>query len=133
MSAAPSARRARLTSAGAFRKVFEQPWRSTDRRFSLLARSNELDYARLGLAISKKSLRTATERNRVKRVVRESFRACADEVIGFDVVVVGRSLAGCDNACLRKSLDEHWIRLARHAHHCDNNTDKNTDSDTAGI
>jgi ribonuclease P protein component len=129
MSAARSARRARLTSAGAFRKVFEQPWRSTDRRFSLLARSNDLDYARLGLAISKKSLKTATERNRVKRVVRESFRLHAADVTGFDIVVVGRALVGCDNAELRKSLDQHWIQLARHAH-C---SDDNTDSDTARV
>lgn len=126
MSAARSARRARLTSAGAFRKVFEQPWRSTDGCFSLLVRPNDLDYARLGLAISKKSLKTATERNRVKRVVRESFRAHADDVSGFDVVVVSRSLAGCDNARLRESLDQHWIRLACHAHHCDNDTDFNS-------
>jgi len=122
MSAARSTRRARLTSAGAFRKVFEKPWRSTDRCFSLLLRSNDLDYARLGLAISKKSLKTATERNRVKRVVRESFRVHAVDVSGFDVVVIGRSLAGCDNAALRTSLDEHWIRAARHAHDIDNNT-----------
>ena len=123
MSAARSARRARLTSAGAFRKVFERPWRSTDCCFSVLARPNELDYSRLGLAISKKSLKTATERNRVKRVVRESFRARTVDVGGFDVVVVGRSLEGCDNARLRESLDQHWIRLARHAHHSDNDTD----------
>ena len=129
MSAARSARRARLTSAGAFRKVFEKPWRSTDRCFSLLARANELEFARLGLAISKKSLKNATDRNRVKRVVRESFRAHADDVAGFDVVVVSRALAGCDNVRLRRSLDQHWIKLARHANHSDNDSDL----DTAGL
>jgi ribonuclease P protein component len=98
-----------------------------------LVRSNDLGYARLGLAISKKSLKTATERNRVKRVVRESFRAHAGDVGGFDVVVVGRSLAGCDNAVLRKSLEQHWIRMAHHANDSQNDNDHNVDDDTAGI
>ena len=38
------------------------------------ARPNDVGVARLGLVVAKKVLRRAVDRNRVKRVIRESFR-----------------------------------------------------------
>jgi ribonuclease P protein component len=54
--------------------VFRQGQRSADRFFTVLYRPNALDMPRLGFAISRKKVRHATDRNRLKRVVRESFR-----------------------------------------------------------
>lgn len=122
MSGARFTRRTRLRKPAAFRRVFDEAWRSSDSCFTLLARPNGLDYSRLGLAISKRSLPTATERNRVKRIARESFRAYQNEISGFDLVVVSRSLAGCDNARLRQSLEQHFNRLKVHAQHSDHST-----------
>ncbi|MDX1507243.1 MAG: ribonuclease P protein component, partial [Woeseiaceae bacterium] len=64
----------RLPDAAAFGRVFEKARRSRDTWFTVLSRDNELACARLGLAISKKHCKKATARNRLKRIVRESFR-----------------------------------------------------------
>ncbi len=50
-----------------------------------------LDHARLGLAISKKKIRTAAARNRIKRLVRESFRLRCRNLSSIDIVVLAAS------------------------------------------
>jgi len=51
---------------------------------------------RLGVSLSKKVLRHAIARNRVKRLLRESFRKCRLELLGCDVHVMGtQELAQC--------------------------------------
>jgi ribonuclease P protein component len=52
----------------------------------VLVAPNGLDYARLGLIIPKKIVSTAVGRNRVKRLLRESFRLQQAELVGLDVV-----------------------------------------------
>jgi ribonuclease P protein component len=52
----------------------------------VLAAPNGLDYARLGLIIPKKIVSTAVGRNRVKRLLRESFRLQQAGLAGLDVV-----------------------------------------------
>lgn len=99
-----------------FRRVFEDPRRSSDRHFIVLARPSGLPHARLGLAVSKRRLRKATARNRVKRIIRESFRKHRELLRGLDLVVMVRpGLEDVDNAELFRALEAHWRRLARHA------------------
>jgi ribonuclease P protein component len=51
-------------------------------------------------------------RNRIKRIVRESFRRNAGILGGLDVVVVSRpGISGADKVTLRKALDAEWVRL----------------------
>jgi len=52
----------------------------------LLAAPNGLDYSRLGMIVPKKILATAVARNRVKRLIRESFRLNQCELAGLDIV-----------------------------------------------
>ena len=52
----------------------------------LAARDNELEMARLGLIVGKRMLRRAVDRNRTKRVIRESFRR-AGGLPAMDIVV----------------------------------------------
>ncbi|MFO7640567.1 MAG: ribonuclease P protein component [Candidatus Competibacteraceae bacterium] len=107
-------RRARLTGRHAYARVFAQPIKSSDRYFTVLARSNDLAYPRLGLAISRKVARSAVARNRLKRIVRESFRHYQVGLGGLDVVVMGRvGLVEPDHAALAAALERHWRRLAR--------------------
>jgi ribonuclease P protein component len=107
-------RRARMTGQQAFASVFAQPVKSSDRYFTVLARSNGLAYPRLGLAISRKVARSAVARNRIKRIVRESFRHRQSQLSGLDWVVMGRAgLTEQENAILLTSLQRHWQRLAR--------------------
>ena len=69
--------------------------------------------ARLGLAVAKKQVRRANRRNRLKRLVRESFRENQHRLAGVDLVVI--ALAAADRepgAVLRGALARHWRKLA---------------------
>lgn len=108
------ARRNRLSSKADFQNVFAQPVKSGDPCFTVLARPNGLGYPRLGLAISRKAAAAAVQRNRIKRLVRESFRLQQAMLDSLDLVVIGRAkLATQDNATLFESLQRHWARLAK--------------------
>ena len=109
-------RQSRLLNAGAYSRVFDKARRSRDNWFTVLCRENDLDTARLGLAISKKNCRKAAARNRIKRLVRESFRHHQQELSGLDIVVMNkRSTADATNAALFDSLSGHWKRCAKTA------------------
>lgn len=107
-------RQARLLSAAQYKQVFDQPGhRSVDRHFTVLAQANGLEHARLGLAISKKGLKKAVARNRVKRIVRESFRHHRAQLAGLDLVVINRNgVADAGNEDLFISLERHWSTVA---------------------
>lgn len=105
-------RRVRLVNKADFQNVFAKPIRSGDRYFTVLAQPNHLGFPRLGLAISRKSAKSAVMRNRIKRVVRESFRRHQHQLDGFDFVVIGRpKLAEHDNTAFFDSLERHWANL----------------------
>ena len=106
----------RLLNAAAFGRVFKQATRSGDKWFTVLCRDNSMDIARLGLAISKKKCRRAAARNRIKRIVRESFRQHQDELAGLDVVVLNQAVTPSgSNRELFDSLARHWRRCAQSA------------------
>ncbi|MFL2555778.1 MAG: ribonuclease P protein component [Gammaproteobacteria bacterium] len=54
----------------------------------IFVKKNGTDIARLGLAISKKYIKKSVDRNRIKRIVRESFRLQKKNLKGIDVVVL---------------------------------------------
>jgi ribonuclease P protein component len=105
----------RLHTAAAFGRVFAGPARSSDRFFTVLARSSGGTHARLGLTVSRRNAKRAVDRNRIKRLARESFRHQL-ALPPWDFVVLAR--AGADRAersLLRASLDQHFEQLKRAA------------------
>ncbi|MFP4647773.1 MAG: ribonuclease P protein component [Halorhodospira sp.] len=105
-------RTVRLLKRDEFEGALRAPdWRSANRYFRISARHNEAGHARLGLAVPKRRVRRATGRNRLKRIIRESFRVRQRELPAWDFVVGIRSAAGeADNATLFLALDELWQR-----------------------
>jgi len=105
----------RLLSSGDFQLVFKgTECRSSDNALTVLARHNGLSHARLGLAISKRFIKTAVGRNRIKRLVRESFRQHQSSLLGLDIVVLNRDAAHkTSNLDLTKALKAHWRRVAK--------------------
>lgn len=102
---------AKLLKAVEFDRVFDKSVRSSDRYFTVLARPNELTYPRLGLAISKRRVRLAVGRNRLKRLVRENFRLTEQEC-GIDyVVMAGPQVSRANNRELLSALEKHWKTL----------------------
>ena len=104
----------RLREPAEFKRVFAKAERSTDKYFTVLAIVNELDRPRLGLAIAKKNIRRAVDRNKIKRSVRESFRLQQYEMTNLDIVVLARREAATANSkTLQASLDKHWLKLTK--------------------
>jgi len=105
----------RLHSPAEFGRVFAEAARSADRFFTVLARSSGRPAARLGLTVSRRAARRAVDRNKLKRLARESFRQRPD-LPAWDFVVLAR--AGADRAerrALRASLDRHFEQLTKTA------------------
>ena len=118
----------RLLNARDFGRVFNQvEARASQRHLLLLASRNGGARHRLGLVIAKKHVRSAVDRNRIKRVAREFFRQLPDSSPKMDVVLLAREgIARLDNATLSSILQQQWQRLLGQA--CKN--DPGTGQDT---
>ncbi|MDP6414028.1 MAG: ribonuclease P protein component [Gammaproteobacteria bacterium] len=104
----------RLTHAANFDHVFKHAQRSRDRFFTILYCHNDLGYPRLGLAIAKKRIRHAVARNRLKRIIRNSFRHAKNQLLGVDIVIMARDQSEpAVNRDLFASLEQHWRAVAR--------------------
>jgi ribonuclease P protein component len=105
----------RLHAPAEFGRVFAEPVRSSDRFFTVLARSTGRAMARLGLTVSRRAARRAVDRNRLKRLARESFRH-HPALPPWDFVVLARSDANrAERPALRASLDRHFEQLTKAA------------------
>lgn len=79
--------------------------------FTAIEQAGATDGPRLGLAVSKKALPHAVDRNRFKRIVRESFRAALD-LPACDVVILASPAArATERRQLALELGEYWKRL----------------------
>jgi ribonuclease P protein component len=77
-----------------------------------VARVNDLGHARLGLSVGVRAAGSAVRRNRLKRLVRESFRHVKLELPSVDLVVNAKpAAAAADNTAVRASLAALWRRL----------------------
>ena len=101
-------RHARLLLPAEYNRVFAAGKRVSGPAVTLvLARREPIQQpARLGLALAKKQLKRAHERNRVKRLLREVFRHRAHALEGCDVVALARTAAqNMTNDALRTELE----------------------------
>lgn len=103
-----------LNRASEFDTVFKQAkHRVSSAEFLVLALPNSLEFSRLGMVVSKRVARTSVNRNRIRRLIRESFRLGFTEA-GLDVVVVARpSSSRMENAKTHAALSSLWKKLAR--------------------
>lgn len=118
MTDARFAKSARLRRRSEFELLLRQGRRQSDSCFTVISLPVAPDPSnaapRLGLVVPKKQVPLAVERNRIKRVVRESFRQQQTLLPKLDIAVMARG--GCaerSNPELRASLAQHWQRLAR--------------------
>lgn len=92
--------------------MFSNGRRSADQFFTILFHQNALNRPRLGFAISKQKVRLAVGRNRLRRLVRESFRLRAADLPAVDLVVLARdATTAAASDVLFASLEKHWARV----------------------
>lgn len=103
----------RLLSASDYRVVFsDAALRSGQKEFLLLARGNDRGHHRLGLAVAKKHVRLATQRNRIKRGAREAFRQLPETKSGLDIIFLTRpGAAGGADTVFIVDLPRQLMRL----------------------
>lgn len=103
----------RLRQKREFDGVYARARRSSDALFTVLARENGGPGPRLGLAIAVRAVGNSVQRNRVKRLVRDSFRRCQHDLPAVDIVVNARNaVRTAANHAILHSLARHWQNIA---------------------
>jgi ribonuclease P protein component len=85
-------------------RFFRIHWAETER--------SQRHGARIGLAIAKRVARRAVDRNRLRRLARETFRLRRDHLRPLDFIVLARPAAlAAENRTLRQALDQLWVQF----------------------
>jgi ribonuclease P protein component len=104
----------RLRHKSEFDRVYSNARRFTDALFAVFACTTGGSTPRLGLSIAAKVVGVSVRRNRVKRLIRESFRQHQHELPAVDIVVNARSGArNATNAAIVQSLEKHWLAVRK--------------------
>ena len=102
----------RLRRPGEFRDVYAKGRRIGNDMFAANVLANGTDSARLGLSIAVRSMGGAVRRNRVRRLIRESFRLHRRALPAVDIIVSARGQARAASAAdLRAALERLWQRI----------------------
>jgi ribonuclease P protein component len=105
----------RLKTKKQIREIFHDAERISSDYFLLFLKANTLSYPRLAIIISKRSVRNAVDRNRFKRVVKESFRLHQHLISGYDVLIIAsKNIAQLNNKELFRCLKKQWLQLHKH-------------------
>ena len=103
----------RLLGASDFQPVFNSArFKVSCQHLLVLALPASVDFSRIGLVVAKKNVRRAVDRNRVKRILRESFRHNQGLLPEVDIVILARSGIGTlSNEDLRQKIEKLWRDL----------------------
>jgi ribonuclease P protein component len=106
----------KLHTAADFERARRVRDRLTDDLFVVQCVKNEKREARLGMAVAIRVAGNAVCRNRLRRLIRESFRLYRQEMPAVDVLVTARAAAAkAANRAVFESLARHWRAIGRPA------------------
>jgi len=98
-----------------FDRVFSSSTVSEDNFFAVFYVTNKTSRNRIGIATAKKIVNKATKRNKLKRLIKNSFLTELKHETGVDVVVRAKHQASkaADDKILLKSLTNHWQKIMK--------------------
>ena len=107
----------RLKKPREFQHVFANKINPTKRirlkGIGFAASKNSIQTSRLGLAISKKKAKRAVDRNRIKRLTRESFRHHSSKLPSIDIIIFNfPELLKMNNDQISSELERLWSHLS---------------------
>ena len=93
--------------------MFQQANKLVTEYFTILYRNNDIMHARLGLALSKKNIAKSHDRNRVKRVLRETFRV-QHNLPAVDIIVLAKpGLGKIENSIISACFNQICKKLIK--------------------
>ena len=110
------ARNRRIVKTGDFSSVFRLRPVQRTAHFTLYARNNQLDHARLGIVAAKRFAPRAVTRNTIKRITRELFRQAPLPAIDYIVRLskpVNSKAEPATNTRLKADLHKELTQLLR--------------------
>lgn len=107
----------RLLTAKDFQTVFNRvDVKSPSQYCLILARKNSLSHPRLGFVISKKNVRHAVSRNRLKRLTKDYFRLNQNNLPNLDIIFMARKgIDQLSNEQVHTMIDKQFNKLAKRA------------------
>ena len=103
-----------IPSSEGFNEAFTKPDRkASTKHFMLLLKENDLGYARIGVAVRKKDIKLAVQRNRIRRKIKGSFRANILKLTAADYVVFVKKNITDDSAVITKELEDLWQKTEK--------------------
>jgi ribonuclease P protein component len=104
----------RLLKPAEFKHVFDQRQSQHNALFGVYTARNTLNHARVGLVVSKKVSKRAVVRNKIKRLVRESFRLQQAALGSIDFVIVAKTpLADVATDTITTTLQPLWSKAIK--------------------
>lgn len=103
----------RLLNSKSYSAVFNNAQKIGGRFLLFLYRENAIKTPRVGIVVAKKHVRRAVARNRIKRLIRESFRLHQHQLMECDIVILAmKGVDGLSNAEIFDDLERKWRKLS---------------------